>query len=479
MIDRLIKNTSALIISGLVDKASYGVLFIIFARKLTKTEFGIYNLFLALIFIGGMIVTFGMGNVIIREVAKNRNKTQEFFNNATFLALILSLLSWPLVIGLAILLKYDSQIVFMLSFGGAMFIFMGFSQIASSVIKAHEQMEIFAAVTGCISIISLALNVLVLLLWRSVTWLVVVLFITEGLKAIVFAFIVRGRYVIFTWELDRKVIYQIISLSIPFALLMAFGVLLHRIDVVMMGYLKPMDEVAVFSMASKFTDALSLISGSLVGALFPALSAKIISSREDLWNIYNDTFSVFALLGFGISLLIIILAKPIILLLFGANYLAGTIALRWLGLAFLFTMISGPAGTFLLAAGDQMSRLLFLVIALVGANIVMNLWLIPKYSYNGAAFTTFFCTMLGFLFRFILSGIYFGKIPNHLKIVWRPLIAGLLMGGLLILLNSLNLPILLLIGGAIYCLTLILLGEFHQARYLTIRLKLSKLFSHA
>jgi O-antigen/teichoic acid export membrane protein len=479
MINRLLKNTLALIIAGLVDKASYGVLFIIIARKLTKTEFGIYNLFLALIFIGGMIVNFGMENVTIREVAKNHGRTQEFFNNAAFLALIFSFISWPLIVGLAVVLKYGSEIVFLLSFGGAIFIFMGFSQISSAIIKAHERMEIFSVVGICISLISLGLNLLVLFLCGTVTWLVIVLFSMEGLRAIVYASIIRGNFVIFSWKLDRKVISQIIRLSVPFALLMAFGVLLSRIAIVMMGYLKPMEEVAVFSMASKFTDVLSLISGSLTGALFPALSAKITTSREDLWNIFNDSIGIFAILGFGASLLLVFLAKPIIFLLFGDTYLAGTTALRWLGWAFLFTMISGPVGTFLLVAGDQMNRLLIVGITVVVANILMNLWLIPKYSYTGAAFTTFFCTMLGFLFRFILSGIYFKKMPNLLRILWRPLTAGLIMGGLLILLNSLNLAILLLTGGAIYCLTLILLGEFQQARYIPIRLKVYKIFGHA
>ena len=472
MLASLLKNAVSLILASLIDKVAYAVLFIIIARKLTKTEFGAYNLVLTLIFIGGMIVNFGMENVIIREVAKDRNQARVYFSNAIFLGFIFSLLSWPMMIVLAHLLKYGPEVIFLMSFGGAAFVFMGFGQIATAIIKGHERMDLFAVISVCYSIVALGFNVVVLWYWGTVTSLVVALFITEVLKATTFATIVHRHFARIQWRLDRVVVIQILKLSVPFALLMAFGVLLHRTDLLMLGWLKPLDDVAVYGMAARFTDILSLISGSLIGALYPALSAKMNATREEQWSLFTESIAIFAICGFGASLLLIVLAEPIILMLFGSSYVVGTSTLRWLGSAFLFSMLSGPVGTLLLAAGDQMKRLMFMGAVLLGSSILLNLWLIPIYSYKGAAISTFSCTVLGFLFRLALSRIYFGRLPHLLKIMWRAFAASAVMGLTLGFFQGFHPGLSIVVGGFVYITMLMFLGEFSEVRYAPIRVRI-------
>lgn len=448
------------------------------ARKLSQNDFGVYNLVLALMFIGGMIVNFGMESVIIREVAKDQGRAGIFLSNSILLSLIFALITWPMAVGLAYLLHYGAEAIFLISFGGAVFIFMGVGQVASAVIKGYQRMEIFAGTAICQSLLGLGLNLFVLWAFGTVASLIAVLFITEGFKAVVCTSIVHRHFAALKWSLDRRVMFYLLRLSVPFALLMAYGVLLHRADLLMLGWLRPLDEVAVYGMAARLIDCLSLISASLIGALYPALSAKMTSDRSDLWNIFSDSVGVFVVCAFGAGAMIIVLAKPIILMLFGHTYVTGVATLRWLGCAFLFSMLSGPAGTLLLAAGDQMRRLLVVAMVLLGSNIVLCLWLIPTYGGNGAAISVLFSTVLGFGFRLFLCRKYFGRMPHFATMMWRPLAASLLMGALLGLLRNAHVLILAALGGLVYVSALAMFGEFKAARYDSIRLKLSRLFPH-
>jgi O-antigen/teichoic acid export membrane protein len=474
MLFQLVKNTISLVTFGIVDKLSMVLFLAILARKLDRAELGIYSLVLTLIVLGSIFVTFGVENVVVREIAKDKGQAKGIFASGTVIALASSLITWPLVVTLAVLFRYSSEVIFLLSFGGAVLIFMGVGQIASAVLKAYEKMEVFALIGACHSIISIGISILVLFMDGGLTGLVIVLLATEGAKAAVLLIVVHRRFVPLNLVFDATIIRKILRMAIPFAALTGYGVILHRADILFMGWLRPLEEVAIYSVSAKFTDSLSLISASMVTALYPALSVKAGTSQDELQPLYHNSIRAFGILGFGTCTFIVVLARPIILFLFGANYLSGVTALQWLGWAFLFSVISGPVGTLLLATGQQMYQLLLVGLVVLAVNILLNLWLIPLYSYNGAAVSVLVCAVLGFLGRLILSKAYFRRFPPLLTIVWRALLASVLTGFLLMALNKLDIIISVLVGGLLYLAILAALGEFRQPQYAQMRLTISK-----
>jgi O-antigen/teichoic acid export membrane protein len=475
MLLRIAKNSLSLVFLGLIEKVALVLLIAFVARRLCPAEFGAYNLIFSLIFIGGMFANFGVGNVLIREVAKDPTRGHILFNNGMLIATALSVLVWPLIFALAHRLNFDPKISSLIGIFGAVFIFSGLGQTASSVLKAYERMEIFALVGTIRSGANLVLSLLLLYAGGGLTALVMAFVITEALMAIVLTLIVHRYFTPIKWHFDLTEIKQIMIKAFPFGLLMAYGIMLRRIDLIFMGWLRPLDEVAVYGAAAKIVDLLSLISGSMVGALFPALSARLTASRSGLWQLYSNSIGVFAILGFGAAAAITVLAGPIILFLFGDTYAAGATTLRWLGWAFFWTVLSGPVGVLLVAAGDRMRGLLTMCLTVLAANILLNLWLIPLYSYKGAAIATFISSLLGFLGRLLLSRSYFKHLPNLGALMRRAFLASLFTGVLLKLCEGLNLFVLVALGGLIYTLTLGVLGEFREPRYTVLTSKVREL----
>jgi O-antigen/teichoic acid export membrane protein len=477
MLTRVFKNAASLIVAGIIDKLAYVLLFAVLARKLTKAEFGAYSLVLTLVLMGGMAVNFGIESVVIREVAKDRSRAKALFNSGILLAVLFSGVAWPSIVFSALLLGYGSEVVYLLGFGGAVLAFMGLGQISVAIIKAYERMEILVLVGLFTSVMSLMLNLGVLWLGWSIAGLMAVLLLSEGVKAAFFVTVVHRRFVPFSPGFDRRVTLDLLRLTLPFTLLMVCGALVHRVDLLIMGWIRPIDEVAVYGMATKFADILSLIGGGFAVALYPMLSSKVTSAPEELWGLYSDSIGVLAIFGFGAAVAVTALAEPMILLLFGHKYIVGATALRWLGWSFLFATLSGPVGILLFAAGDQINRLLMFTLAVLCCTVAFNMWLIPLYSYNGAAVAAFLSTVAGFLGRLVLSRSYFGRLP-HIFIVWRALTASILMGLLLISTQGLPVLVRMAAGGVIYCVILGLLGEFHEPRYAPLRLRISRYFVH-
>jgi O-antigen/teichoic acid export membrane protein len=476
MLARILKNGVFLVAAGLIDKLAYLVLVTVIARGLTSPEFAAYNLVLTLLFIGGAAVTFGMETVDVREVAKHREASSAIWTNALPPVLFFSLVAWPGAVCAAVALHYGREVVSLLAFAGAAFLFMGVGQTAVAVIKAHERMEILVLVGFCASVASLGLNIGALWLGRSLPALVAIIVIIEGMKAFFFAAVVHRRFAPICRGLDRALAARLFRLTLPFTMLMAYGALAHRVDLLIMARLRPMEEVAVYGAATRFTDFLSFLGGSLAAGLYPVLSSKVASGRDSVWRLFNESIGIFALLGFGAAMAVTLLAGPMIAFLFGGRYLEGAEALRWLGWSFLFTVLSGPVGMLLLAADDMINRLLVLSVILLCCSVGLNLWLIPGSGGTGAAIAALLTAILGFAGRMFLSRAYFGRLPR-LAIVWRALAASACMGLFLAALPGLHLFVRLALGGSAYVAALTLLGEFRQARYAPFREKIGRLFA--
>lgn len=474
MIVRLFKNSVSLAFAGIVEKAAIVVLYVILARELTQIEFGQYSLVLTCVFMGSVIADFGIEPVIIREIAKRKEQAATFFNNAISISLVFSVVAWPVVVGFGKLLHYGPEVVFFVKIAGAVFVFVGISRTATAVIKAFERMEILAYVSFLHAVLSVILCVGVLWIGLGILGLIFVLLISEAIRAFILMSVVHYLFVPISPCINRDVIIKVLKQAVPFAVLMAYSMLHRKVDILIMGRLRPLDDVAIYGVAVKFADFLSLISDSIAGALFPAFSVLIQDSKEKIWKGYSESISIFAILGFGAVTFITALAKPITVLFFGAKYALSTTALIWLGWAFLFSILSGPVGIIMIAAGNQMRKLLVLCVVVIGINIALNLWLIPVYSYNGAAFATFVSTVIGFCGHLILLKMFFKRIPNIFKIIWRPVIAAVFTGVILKILFFVPVVILLLVGSIIYLSALWKLGEFKQDRYAKLIHKLNK-----
>ena len=468
------RNVFSLVFYGLLDKLFYLLFFAFIARRLSPVDFASYNLFLTFLFLGSMLATLATEHVLTREIAKNRSHADRYFFHGLFLTIFCASLVWALMIGLMHLLEYNSHLIHTMYWGGGIFLFAGISQIAAAVLKGYERMDIFATIGVIHSILSVVSGTIAVALGGALFSLVIILLVMEGMKALALFFIVHRFFIPFSVSLQSELLTTLIIKSIPFALLITYGVLNRRIDLLFMGWLRPMQEVALYSAAAKLIDFLSIFSTSLLGALFPAFSYRVAESQDTCRPLYEDSVALFAILGFSASAGLLVLARPILELLFGMPYGAASSALALLSMAFFFTVLSGPVGVLSLAAEQHVFQFVIICFLVLGCNMACNMLLIPLYGCSGAAMATLIAAIAGFAGQMYLAKNMFGCFPRLHHHILRPFIATLVMLALIVPLD--NLPVLLrvLLGACAYLLALLSLGELKEARYCQLKSKLSK-----
>jgi O-antigen/teichoic acid export membrane protein len=150
------------------------------------------------------------------------------------------------------------------------------------------------------------------------------------------------------------------------------------------------------------------------------------------------------------------LADQIVPFLFKAAYLPAVPALQIVIWVVPLMFASEFLGYVVLIAGDE-RRAARAVVASTGFNVVLNLLVVPRFGFLGAA-------MMTVLTEAVLVGQYVWMLRGQMRqldwgrVLLRPLLAALLMGGLVLALRGLPLLVNVALGGLAYAGLLLLLG---------------------
>jgi O-antigen/teichoic acid export membrane protein len=152
--------------------------------------------------------------------------------------------------------------------------------------------------------------------------------------------------------------------------------------------LRPIEEVAVFGLASRMMLAVSLVF-ILAHQLFAPLMASMMArgERAELEDFVRTTITIVLAGCVLISLPLIIFPRQLLTLLFGESYAVGAWPLVILTLAQLVQVISGPAQTLLSMSGNERAFLALSLVAFVLAALLTAV-LSPVYGALGAAIAT-------------------------------------------------------------------------------------------
>jgi O-antigen/teichoic acid export membrane protein len=215
----------------------------------------------------------------------------------------------------------------------------------------------------------------------------------------------------------------------------AMGLLNYNFDSVLLGFLTNPRTVGLYNAAYKpVTIALALPLTYFVG-LFPALSRTHAEGPVAFRSLVERSLRLSALMVAPLAVGGTLLAKQIILLLFGANYAESALVLPILIWSAVLVILRGSYRHSLTAAGHQALDLRCAV-ASTCTNVGLNFLLIPRFGMIGAATATVIGDAVWFLMAFVGFERKVMRL-NPLPYLARPVLAGAAMAGCLLLLPSL------------------------------------------
>lgn len=205
----------------------------------------------------------------------------------------------------------------------------------------------------------------------------------------------RRRYckVNFVFSINWK--KHFFSIFYLFVMLLA-QTIFNSVDSTMLGLMRGDFDVAIYSSAHKIMDVITQLIVSVAFVLIPRMSYYFsLNDYENINRLSRKVFSFFCLIGLPCIFGATILAKEIILIVAGAEYIEATSVLQILMISYLFNLFGGSFwGNILLLPAKR--EKFFMIVCCIAAvvNIFSNYFLIPTMGANGAAFTTGICNAM-------------------------------------------------------------------------------------
>jgi O-antigen/teichoic acid export membrane protein len=163
-----------------------------------------------------------------------------------------------------------------------------------------------------------------------------------------------------------------------------FQITLLWLDTILLAALASPHAAGIYTAAARYVTQGAVVIHAVVFVIGPLVSGLLATGeRERTQAVYQTATSWLTALSWPIYFSLAAFA-PLLLSVFGREFVAGETALVILALAMLVAMACGPVNVVLVMAGKTSWNLLNAFLALA-VNVVLNLALIPRFGLSGAA----------------------------------------------------------------------------------------------
>ncbi len=466
-IQRIAKNTAVLLVAQV---ASYLLAFFYMmyaARYLGAAGFGILSFALAFTGIFGVLADLGLYSLTIREVARDKSLALKYLANVSLLKIILVAVAFGLIALTINLMGYPQETITVVYLFGLYVVLAAFAQMFYSIFQAFERME-FQAIGQMLNAALLLGGVIFAINHGFSVVGFASLYVIASVIALGYSFAVMklkfsnpaSAPAVKAMEFDWSFWKPMIKKALPFFLIVALDLISLRIAMVMLSAMKGDEAVGWYSASFQIMQVFLFIPSVFLAALYPVLSRFYVSSQESLRFAYEKSFKYLSLLGLPIAVGITMLGDRIILGIFQEGFAPSVIALRVLIWTIPFSFLNAMFGT-ILASMNRQNLAAKIVLAYTIVNVVMNLILIPRYSYVGAAMVNVVGSLIAFVLLFVFTSRLVCRISIP-KLIFRPVIASGLMALFLFFFRGLSLWLLVPLAAIIYFGILILLRAFSK-----------------
>jgi len=458
-VQRVAKNTTVLLAAQI---ASYLLAFFYMmytARYLGPASFGILSFALAFTGIFAVFGDLGLRPLTVREVARDKSLAPKYLANVSLMKIILVAITFGLIALTINLMGYPEETIKVVYLLALFVIFQAFTQMFYAIFQAFERMEFQAIgqmlnavliLGGVISAIKLGFSVV-----GFASLYVIASSIVLGYSFAVMrlkfssnpAPASAAKALEFDWSFWKPTMKE----ALPFGLTGMFGMIYTYIDSVMLSLMQGDAVVGWYNAAYRLILVLLFIPSAFGIAVFPSMSRFYITSQSSLRSSVEKYFKYMVILAVPIGVGTTLLAQRIILLVFGMGYTHSIIALQILIWTIVITF-AGAAFVKLFESTDRQIVVAKVAGICMAVNIILNLLLIPRFSYVGASAATVVTEfiLVGSIFVFARKVGY--AIPQGVLVkgISKVAIATSVMGAFVWHFESLNLLVLVLLAILLY-----------------------------
>ena len=450
----ILKNISWLVTANFLTKPLWFVFFIFSTNKLGVVDFGIYTFSLSFVLMFLIFLDMGFERTIIKEVALNKDNLNLYFNNTFTYKFFSSIFIILIFLAIITYSSYSERIKVALFIMLFFLIFTSFLTFFRSLFRAYEKFKYES--------ISIVIEKLSVILFAFIGLIVNGLF--GFLIGLVFGTLLSLSYCVYflfkkisslVFKPTHTSIGKLFKNALPFLVADIFMTIYFRLCSVMIMFITNSEVyVGLFNSSYRLIEMYVVLPALLVTPLYPFISRSFIDNKTECLDIINKILKILLIISLPTVLIIFIDSIRINNFLFTSQYSQAHFGLRIIIFTIVPFSMNMLFGTILAAIGKQKNVAIAIGIATI-INIITNYFLIQRFNYIGACYTTVMTEALITILYYISIRKYFGKFnlqKFNLKLGFILIILGLIY--YLSMYYSINILITLLVFTLLYLILL-------------------------
>lgn len=363
----------SLVGSGVVAVAGLIFTFLL-ARSLEPENFGIYASITALVGIVSVLGDLGIGAALINFLPKMPNKRQVLVATSFWFQVIIAFI-FALLVAFSSLINdlfIPGSVAVHLVVAGLLTGVYILNQYAVFLLKAEKKFLTATIVQSIDSISKLALTSL--LFFNSQLTIGLALSANVISVTISTIYAMRSEFKSIPLILPKFYLKKIFSFAKWIGLSRVFGVAISRIDIILLNVMHSSFAAGIFAAASRVILVFALIVSSLGAVVAPRFSG--FTKRAQTISYLKKLLAMISLISLSM-IFVVILAKPIILLVFGPKYLEAVPVFKALTIAlipFLFSLVTSNPIIYTYNQPDYFAKVMIVQVVIL---ITLDVILIP------------------------------------------------------------------------------------------------------
>lgn len=463
LVARTGRNAVFLSVSFLSQIVSQILLLSIIGRLAGVANAGLWAYVIAFVDPFQVVTDFGTTRMLVPEISRRREDADLLLGNALTLSGLLAIpaLAFLVAIGNLDFLDHSETTVLGLYLGGVAAIFSNLAMSIRSAFRAFNRFDLEAVNSIIMAFVLVGGSLAVLLTQASFLW-VFVAYIVSALAGLLSSWLIYNRFLgRVAFRFEPAILRQVVSKSWIFMFIVLLFRAYMRLDLLILRYFHGEVAVGYYGLVTALFYRLDIITRLLMTSLLPSMSRIYVTNRDRVGKYLNLALKAQILAVLPIALGGLILASPIVFLLYGSDYAPSVLFFQLLIIVIPLRFVIRTF-TVTLTAMDLQRRVLQALVLVVAFNIVGNLLLIPQYAALGATITSMASEALLFVLAYlsltatVRKGIQWGNFA-------RPLLTIPIMAPVLYLVRDWPLWFSLPIGAIVYCLALLVVRAFSLA----------------
>lgn len=363
------------------------ILLLVAGRFLGVDDYGRFMYALAVTTIIETVMDIGLAHVTVRAVARDPESAPTLFRNVLGLKVAWVGVGLLLVLIAPPLLRDDRVVIHLCYLMGLSSAARSYFLTARGLLQGTNRFDLEAIIVVADRVLLLALGTTTLVMGYDVTALGITFVVSRVVMFVGVTWLLRRLLGSATPTYDRAVWKELQAAAIPLGFFMISLNLYSYIDTVILGAMRTNAETGLYGAAYRIYEGLTYPPSIVASLVTPKLSYLFVHDKARVQALLDKAVAGAAVMGVLLGGVGVLLASPLVQLLFGKDFADAARPLQILagGALFVFcTWILHAA-----AIATNLDRRLFMTTVIgLSSNVLLNLAFIPRWGINGAASAT-------------------------------------------------------------------------------------------